>query len=67
MLLMMDFAETLEDKWNTLGLRKSQFECRYNSPISTGQIVIHQTGNFTAGTLFNIFCVLYVDDGVFVF
>ena len=61
----MAFAKTLEDKWTALGLNKSQFAGKDNSPRSNGQLVIHKTGTFLSGTLFDIFCMLYVDDGAF--
>ena len=64
---MMAFAKTLEDKWTDLGLSKSQFSCKDNSPISTGQLVIHQPGTFLSGMLFDLFWMLYIDDGEFVF
>ena len=35
LLLMMDFAETLEDEWKALGLSKAQFASMDNSPRST--------------------------------
>ena len=64
---MMAFAKTLEDKWTTLGLIKSQFARKDNSPRSTGQLVSHRPVTFTYGTLFDIFCMLYEDDSAFVF
>ena len=67
LLLMMAFYKTLEDEWTALGLSKAQFARKYNSPRSTGQLVSHQPGNFSSGKLFNLLCMLYVDDGAFVF
>ena len=67
LFLMMAFAKTLEDEWTALGLIKSQFAHKYNSPRSTGQLVSHRPGTFLSGILFNLFCMLYVDDGSFVF
>ena len=67
MFLIMVFAETLEDKWTDQGLRKYQFSRKENSLRSTRQLVIHRPRTFTPGTLFDIFCMLYVDDGAFVF
>ena len=64
---MMAFVKTLEDKWTTLGLSKAQFARKDNSPRSTGQLVSHRPGTFLSGMPFDIFCVLYVDDGAFVF
>ena len=65
LFLIMAFDETLEDKWTDLGLGKSQFARKYNSPRSTRQLVSHQPGTFLSGTLFDLFCMLYVDDGTF--
>ena len=41
LLLMMAFAKTLEDEWTALGLSKSQFVRKDNSPRSTGLLVSH--------------------------
>ena len=67
LFLMMAFSETLEDKWKALELSKAQFARKGNSPRSTGQSVSHQPGTFSSGTLLDILCMLYVDDGGFVF
>ena len=67
MFLMMAFSETLEDQWTALGLSKAQFARKYNSPRSTRQLVSHRPGTFSSGLQFDLFCVLYVDDGKFVF
>ena len=67
MFMMMEFSETLEDRWTHLVLRKSQSTQKYNSPRSTGQLVSHQPGTFKHGTLFDIFRMLYLYDGTFVF
>ena len=67
MLLMMAFDETLEDEWTALGLIKAQFPRKDNSPRSTGKLVIHQPGTFSSGMILDILCMLYVDDGSFVF
>ena len=67
MLLMMAFAKTLEDDCTDLGLNKAQFSHIYNPPRSTRQLVSHQPGTFTSGTLFDIFCIIYVYDSVFFF
>ena len=67
MFLMMAFAESLEDKWTALGISKAKYACKDNSPRSTGQLVIHRPVTFSYGMLFDLFCMLYVDDGAFVF
>ena len=67
LFLMMAFAETLEVEWTALRLRKSQFVRKDNSPRSTGKLVSHRPGTFSSGILFDLFCMLYVDNGAFVF
>ena len=67
LLLMIDFHKTPEDEWDDLVLIKCQFTHRDNSQISTGQLVIHQPETFVYRTLFDIFWILYVEDGAFVF
>ena len=67
LFLMMAFAETLEDKWTALGLNKSQFAFRDNSPRSTGQLVIHQPGTITSDALFDIFYRICVENGTIIF
>ena len=67
LFLIMAFDETLEDKWTDLGLSKSQFPRKENSPRSSRQFMSHQTVTFSSGTIFNILCMLYVDESVFVF
>ena len=67
LLLFMAFAKTLEDEWMALRLSKAQFVRKDNSPRSTIQLVRHQTGTFLSGILFDLFCMLYVENGAFVF
>ena len=67
LFLIMAFAKTLEDKWTALGLSKAQFASKFNKPRSTGQLVIHRPGTFLSGILFDLFCMLYVDYGAFLF
>ena len=67
LFLMMDFAKTLEDEWTALVLSKAQFVRKDNSPRSTGQLVRHIPGNFLSGILFDILCMIYVDNGSIVF
>ena len=67
LFLMMAFYKKLEDEWTDLGLSKAQFARKDNSPIYTGQLVSHQPCNFSSDMLFDLFCMLYVDDVTFVF
>ena len=64
---MMAFAQTLEDELTDLGLRNSQFACKDNSPRSTGQLVSYRPGTFTSEMIFDLLCMIYVDDSAFFF
>ena len=63
----MAFAETLEKEWTINGLNKAKFSRNNNSPLSDGQLISHPTRYFDRGALFELFFILYVDDGSFVF
>ena len=67
LLIVMEFSETLEMERRRNGLTKSKFSQNTNSPLSGGQLIIHPTRYFDRGALFEIFYMLYVDDGAFVF
>ena len=67
LFLMMAFSKTLEDEWMALGLSKVQLSRKDNSPRSTKQLVSHRPDTFLSGTIFNLFYILYVDNGAFVF
>ena len=56
LFIIMGFAETLEGEWTRNGLTPLQFQRHDNSPLSNGSI-----------TLFDMFCMLYVDNGAFGF
>ena len=63
----MGFAETLEKEWVRNDLTPLQFRRHDNSPLSKGCVTSHKRSTFSEGTLFDIFCMLYVDDGAFAF
>ena len=65
--LMMAFSKTLEDEWTDLGLRKAQFVRKDNSPRSTRQLVSHRPGTFSSWVIFDLLCMIYLYDGIFVF
>ena len=67
LFIMMAFAETLEEEWVKNDLQMIKFKRQSNSPQSAGRITSHQRKSFSHGTLFGIFCMLYVDDGAFAF
>ena len=67
LFLIMAFAETLEKEWKNNRLTKATFSRQSNSPPSTGHIFSHKPKSFNSRNIFELFCMLYVDDGAFVF
>ena len=67
LFIIMGFYETLEREWTKSGLAPLQFQQHNNSPISNRSIISHKRRTFSEGNLFEMFCMLYVDDGTFVF
>ena len=67
LFIIMGFAETLEKEWIRNDLQMLQFRRHDNSPRSSGRIISHPRRTFSEGILFEIFCMLYVDDGAFTF
>ena len=67
LFIVMAFAETLEKEWTLKGLTKAKLSRDNNSPLSDGQLISHQPQSFNRGALFELFCMLYVGDGAFVF
>ena len=67
LFIIIGFAETLEKEWLRNDLTPLQFRQYNNSPLSKGYITSHKRSTFSKGTLFDIFCILYVDDGAFRF
>ena len=65
MFLMMAFAKALEVNLTSMRLSKAQFSRKDNSPRSTRQLASHRRGTFSSGMLFDIFYMLYVEDGYF--
>ena len=67
LFLMMAFAEVIEQEWDKNGIEKIKFKRHTNSTHSASRVTSHPAKNFSQGTLFDIFCILYVDDGAFAF
>ena len=67
LFIVMEFSKTLEKEWMLNGLTKAKFSRDNNSPLSDGQLISHQPRSFNRVALFEIFCMLYVDDRAFVF
>ena len=67
LFIMVAFAETIEKEWVRNGFKMIKFKQHSNSPQSSGRITSHPAKTFSNGTLYGIFCMLYVDDGAFAF
>ena len=67
LFIMRAFSETLEEEWVKNNLQMIKFRRKSNSPQSSGRITRHPAKTFSQGTLFELFCMLYVDDGAFAF
>ena len=67
LFIIMAFAETLEKEWTKNNLHQLQFRRHDNSPLSKGRVSSQPKRSFSEGTLFELFCMLYVDDGAFAF
>ena len=67
LFIIMGFSETLEREWIRNGLHMLQFFRNDNSPRSLGRIISQPRRTFSEGTLFEIFCMFYVDNGAFTF
>ena len=64
---VMDFSETLEKEWFKAGLQMVALKQHSQSPRDMGRLIGHKKKNFSQGTLLALFCVLYVDNGAFLF
>ena len=67
LFIIMTFSKTLEKYWIKHDLHKLQLRRHDNSPRSAGIIYSHPRRSFSEGTLFEIFSILYVDNGAFAF
>ena len=67
LFIMMAFAETVEAEWDKHNTQKIEFKRHSNSPQSSGKITSHPAKNFSQDTLFDNFCMLYMDNGAFAF
>ena len=67
LFLMMAFAETIETEWDRHGIQKLEYHIHDILPHSAGRLTSHPAETFSKGTLFDIFCTHYVNDGVFAF
>ena len=65
LIIITRFSETLEKEWICNGLHMLQFRRHDNFPRSSGRIISHPRRTFSEGTLFEIFCMLYVDNRAF--
>ena len=65
LFIMRAFTDTIEKEWVRNDLKMIKFKLHSNSPQYSLRITSHPAKTFSHGTLFKIFCVLYVDDGAF--
>ena len=66
LFIVMAFSETLEKELTLNGITKAKLSRNNNSHLSDGQLISHPPRSFNCGALFELFCMLYVDDGAFV-
>ena len=62
LFIMIEFSETIEKEWVRNELKMIKFKRHSNSPQSSGRITSHPEKTFSHGTLFEIFCMIYVDN-----
>ena len=62
---MIVFSKTQEEEWVKNDLQMIKFRRKRNSPQSSGRITSHPAKTFSQGTLFELFFMIYVDDGAF--
>ena len=67
LFLVIEFYETLEEECTKKDLHILTMNRRSNSPRDSGKIIIHNSKKFTKVLLFELLCILYVDDGAFTF
>ena len=67
LFMVMAFTKTLEKEWIKAGLQMVTLKQHLHSPSNVGILTGYKKKNFSQGTLFALFCVLYVYDGAFPF
>ena len=67
LFIVLAFSKTLEKEWTCNALTNAKFSRNKSSPLSDGRLIRHQTRSFDRGALFELFCMLYIDDRAFVF
>ena len=67
LFIMMAFVETIEKEWVRNDLKIIKFKRHRNSPRSSGRITSNPAKTISHGTLLEILCMLYVDDGAFAY
>ena len=67
LFIVMAFTKTLEKQWIKADLNMVNLRQHTHSPCDVGNITGHKKKSFEQGTLIALFCVLYVDNGLFKF
>ena len=67
LFMVMAFAETLETEWIQADLKMINLRQHTHSPRDVVKLTGYKKKNFEQGTLLDLFCVMYVDDGAFTY
>ena len=67
LFMVILFSETLEKYWIKEDLNMVNMRQQSHSPCNVGKLTGHKKKRFYQHTLLALFCVLYVDDGTFMF
>ena len=67
LFIIMVFAETSEKEWIKAYLNMVNLRQHNHLPHDVGKLTGHNKKIFDQGTLIALFCIVYVDDGAFMF
>ena len=67
LFIIMAFTETLEKEWVKHRLHIFEFKRHTNSPRLSGRLTSHPCGTFAHSSLFELFYMLCIDNGDFLF
>ena len=67
LFMVMAFAETLETEWIKVDLKMINLRQHTHSPCEVGKLTGHKKKKLKQRKILALFCVLYVDDGAFIF
>ena len=67
LFMVMAFAEILKNKWSRQRLDVIKLKQNMNSQCDTGKLTVHNRKYFSYGGLLHLFCIYYIDNGIFNF